>query len=192
MASLALLSLCKMDAHATLVTVIRDLLPCMQATSPPRSTSSTSALDHMWFGTLYAFSRLLVGLDTEQILPYVVFLLRPHMALMNSQSANIAQLATTSFAHLVQIAPLEAAAPNPQHFDDEFLERKELQRQWLNQLLQGGEGGEKLQLPSKLNVTLRAYQTHGVQWLNFLRRSHLHGALCDDMGLGKTIQESNA
>lgn len=37
-------------------------------------------------------------------------------------------------------------------------------------------------------VKLRPYQIQGVNWLGFLHRSGLHGALCDDMGLGKTLQ----
>lgn len=34
------------------------------------------------------------------------------------------------------------------------------------------------------------YQQEGINWLAFLKRFNLHGALCDDMGLGKTLQAS--
>jgi TATA-binding protein-associated factor len=34
---------------------------------------------------------------------------------------------------------------------------------------------------------LRAYQEEGINWLGFLTRYKLNGALCDDMGLGKTL-----
>ena len=42
--------------------------------------------------------------------------------------------------------------------------------------------------PAGLGVTLRAYQLHGLAWLQYLRRHDLAGILADDMGLGKTAQ----
>jgi superfamily II DNA or RNA helicase len=39
-----------------------------------------------------------------------------------------------------------------------------------------------------LQLPLRAYQLHGVAWLQYLREHHLAGILADDMGLGKTAQ----
>jgi TATA-binding protein-associated factor len=47
-------------------------------------------------------------------------------------------------------------------------------------------------LPMPLTLTLRPYQKEGVNWLAFLRRFGLSGALCDDMGLGKTLQATAA
>jgi TATA-binding protein-associated factor len=49
---------------------------------------------------------------------------------------------------------------------------------------------EDFVLPFKCNRVLRPYQQEGVNWLAFLRRFKLHGALCDDMGLGKTLQST--
>ncbi len=43
-------------------------------------------------------------------------------------------------------------------------------------------------LPTGLQAELRPYQTHGLQWLQFLRTHGLAGILADDMGLGKTLQ----
>ncbi len=43
-------------------------------------------------------------------------------------------------------------------------------------------------LPAGLQAELRAYQQHGLQWLQFLRTHGLAGILADDMGLGKTLQ----
>lgn len=40
----------------------------------------------------------------------------------------------------------------------------------------------------KENIKLREYQKIGVNWLNYLRTTHLNGLIADDMGLGKTIQ----
>lgn len=42
--------------------------------------------------------------------------------------------------------------------------------------------------PAGLNATLRSYQQHGLNWLQFLRSYDLAGILADDMGLGKTVQ----
>ncbi|MCL5946095.1 MAG: DEAD/DEAH box helicase [Planctomycetes bacterium] len=42
--------------------------------------------------------------------------------------------------------------------------------------------------PSGLAATLRPYQQHGLNWLQFLRECDLSGILADDMGLGKTVQ----
>ncbi len=36
--------------------------------------------------------------------------------------------------------------------------------------------------------TLFAYQTEGLQWLNFLKQGEFGGLLADEMGLGKTVQ----
>jgi hypothetical protein len=43
-------------------------------------------------------------------------------------------------------------------------------------------------VPAELNATLREYQKHGLNWLNFLDDYNFGGILADDMGLGKSIQ----
>ncbi len=43
-------------------------------------------------------------------------------------------------------------------------------------------------VPASFTATLRAYQQHGVDWLQHLRAHGLGGFLADDMGLGKTAQ----
>jgi superfamily II DNA or RNA helicase len=47
---------------------------------------------------------------------------------------------------------------------------------------------EPIALPGTFKGALRAYQTHGVAWLQLLRRFGFGGVLADDMGLGKTVQ----
>ncbi len=42
--------------------------------------------------------------------------------------------------------------------------------------------------PEGLRAELRPYQSHGLNWLQFLRGMNLGAVLADDMGLGKTIQ----
>ena len=47
---------------------------------------------------------------------------------------------------------------------------------------------ENIEVPKELNATLRDYQKHGLNWLNFLDAFNFGACLADDMGLGKTIQ----
>ncbi|MCP9762200.1 DEAD/DEAH box helicase [Lacihabitans soyangensis] len=47
---------------------------------------------------------------------------------------------------------------------------------------------EEVEVPGELNATLRDYQKHGLNWLNFLDGFNFGACLADDMGLGKTIQ----
>ena len=47
---------------------------------------------------------------------------------------------------------------------------------------------EEIEIPKKLNTTLRYYQKTGFQWLRTLDKYHFGGILADDMGLGKTVQ----
>ncbi|MBA2727536.1 MAG: DEAD/DEAH box helicase [Parachlamydiaceae bacterium] len=47
---------------------------------------------------------------------------------------------------------------------------------------------ESILPPVGLKCELRPYQLQGVNWMQFLRKSQLHGILADDMGLGKTVQ----
>ncbi len=58
----------------------------------------------------------------------------------------------------------------------------------LKPLAEGFETLPRAQLPEGLQATLRPYQQHGVDWLEFLKRAGLGGVLADDMGLGKTLQ----
>lgn len=46
----------------------------------------------------------------------------------------------------------------------------------------------EIQLPNKLQATLRDYQKEGYNWLHFLEEFQWGGCLADDMGLGKTLQ----
>ena len=58
----------------------------------------------------------------------------------------------------------------------------------LGRRLRGGNGIPSVAIPATFRATLRDYQSHGVDWLQFLREAGLGGVLADDMGLGKTVQ----
>ncbi len=58
----------------------------------------------------------------------------------------------------------------------------------LGRQLKNFQGITAVEPPKGLNVSLRDYQKHGLNWLQFLREYGFAGILADDMGLGKTVQ----
>jgi SNF2 family DNA or RNA helicase len=68
--------------------------------------------------------------------------------------------------------------PDPEGFPQEMMERREAQRSFLRQLLDGSQV-EPYVIPVDINAELRHYQQDGVSWLAFLCKYQLHGILCD-------------
>ncbi|EPQ58588.1 SNF2 chromatin remodeling protein [Gloeophyllum trabeum ATCC 11539] len=120
-------------------------------------------------------------------LPYVLFMIVPVLGRMSDPDDEVRATATNTFASLVKMVPLEAGLPDPPGFSEELLKRREQERQFLTQLLDGSKV-EQYVLPVPIKAELRKYQQEGVNWLAFLAKYQLHGILCDDMGLGKTLQ----
>ncbi|THV07958.1 SNF2 superfamily chromatin remodeling protein [Dendrothele bispora CBS 962.96] len=120
-------------------------------------------------------------------LPYVIFMVVPVLGRMSDSNDDIRSTATNTFASLVKMVPLEAGLPDPPGFPEELLKRRQDERQFLTQLLDGSKV-EQYDLPVSIKAELRKYQQDGVNWLAFLAKYQLHGILCDDMGLGKTLQ----
>ncbi|TCD70588.1 TATA-binding protein-associated factor mot1 [Steccherinum ochraceum] len=120
-------------------------------------------------------------------LPYIIFLIVPVLGRMSDQNDDIRSTATNTFASLVKMVPLEAGLPDPPGFSEDLLKRREEERQFLTQLLDGSKV-QTYEIPVTINAELRKYQQEGVNWLAFLAKYQLHGILCDDMGLGKTLQ----
>jgi superfamily II DNA or RNA helicase len=58
----------------------------------------------------------------------------------------------------------------------------------LAERLAGFETMASVPVPEGFAASLRPYQQHGLDWLQFLREYGLGGILADDMGLGKTVQ----
>lgn len=125
-------------------------------------------------------------LDLE-ILPYLIFLIVPILGRMSDDDEKVRLVAANTFASLVKMVPLEAGLPDPPSFSADLLQRRETERKFLMQLLDGSKV-EPYQIPVKINAKLRKYQHDGVNWMAFLAKYQLHGILCDDMGLGKTLQ----
>lgn len=58
------------------------------------------------------------------------------------------------------------------------MKRKEAEREFLTQLLDGNKV-EQYTIPVEIKAELRKYQQDGVNWLAFLAKYQLHGILCD-------------
>lgn len=129
----------------------------------------------------------LITVMGDSILPYVIFLIVPVLGRMSDSDNEIRLIATTSFATLVKLVPLEAGIPDPPGLSEELLKGRDRERTFIAQLLDPKKV-EPFQIPVAIKAELRSYQQDGVNWLNFLNKYHLHGILCDDMGLGKTLQ----
>ena len=129
----------------------------------------------------------LIHVMNEAILPYVIFLLVPVLGRMSDSDNDIRLIATTTFATLVKLVPLEAGIPDPPGFPETLLQGRDRERKFISQMLDVKKI-EPFELPVAIKAELRSYQQDGVNWLAFLNKYHLHGILCDDMGLGKTLQ----
>ncbi|KAK9453555.1 hypothetical protein V1511DRAFT_489822 [Dipodascopsis uninucleata] len=129
----------------------------------------------------------LVHVMDVDILPYTVFLIVPILGRMSDSDNDIRLLATTTFAALIKLVPLEAGIPDPPGLPTALLEGRDRERKFISQMLDTSKV-ESFKLPVAIKADLRKYQQEGVNWLAFLNKYHLHGILCDDMGLGKTLQ----
>ncbi len=129
----------------------------------------------------------LISVMGDDILPYVIFLIVPVLGRMSDSDNDVRLIATTTFATLVKLVPLEAGIPDPPGLSPELLKGRDRERTFIAQLLDPHKV-EPFTIPVGIKAELRSYQQEGVNWLHFLNKYHLHGILCDDMGLGKTLQ----
>ena len=111
-------------------------------------------------------------------LPYVIFMIVPVLGRMSDSDDDIRSTATNTFASLVKMVPLEAGLPDPPDFSEDLLRRRETERQFLTQLLDGSKV-QQYDIPIPIKAELRKYQQEGVNWLAFLDKYQLHGILCD-------------
>ena len=137
-------------------------------------------------GAIEAVYHLIAAMG-DAILPYVIFLIVPVLGRMSDSDNEVRLIATTSFATLVKLVPLEAGIPDPPGLSQELLKGRDRERTFIAQLLDPKKI-EPFTIPVAIKAELRSYQQEGVNWLHFLNKYHLHGILCDDMGLGKTLQ----
>ncbi|PKS10347.1 hypothetical protein jhhlp_002098 [Lomentospora prolificans] len=170
---------------ATLCSVLT--VECMTVLVEKVLPSINNPLDlHYRQGAIEAIYHLIAVMG-DAILPYVIFLIVPVLGRMSDSDNDIRLIATTSFATLVKLVPLEAGIPDPPGLSQELLKGRERERTFIGQLLDPKKI-EPFKIPVAIKAELRSYQQEGVNWLHFLNKYHLHGILCDDMGLGKTLQ----
>lgn len=121
------------------------------------------------------------------ILPFVIFLIIPVLGRMSDADNDVRILATTTFASIIKLVPLEAGIPDPADMPADLLADRDKEREFIQQMMDPSKI-KPFDLPVSIKATLRHYQQEGVNWLAFLNKYHLHGILADDMGLGKTLQ----
>jgi TATA-binding protein-associated factor len=169
-------TLCSVTTVAGMTMLVEKVLPTI-----------SNALDvHDRQGAIECIYHLIHVME-DNILPYVIFLIVPVLGRMSDSNDDVRLLATTSFATLVKLVPLEAGIPDPPGISKSLLEGRDRERKFMAQMLDPKKV-EAFQIPVAIKAELRSYQQDGVNWLAFLNRYHLHGILCDDMGLGKTLQ----
>ncbi|GAB0492105.1 hypothetical protein MMPV_003364 [Pyropia vietnamensis] len=125
------------------------------------------------------------------LVPYAAFLVVPVMARMVDHDDGVRAAAAGIFGVLVRLMPLEGggdSSSGDEALGADLAAQREEARSFLGQLL-GTAPRSHYALPVAIHgdVTLRRYQQECLDWLAFLHRYGLHGALCDDMGLGKTL-----
>ena len=128
-------------------------------------------------GAVEAIHQIIKTLDIK-ILPYILFLIVPVLGRMSDSDEPTRLLATSTFASLIKMVPLEAGLPDPPGFSLELLAKRDEERAFLTQLLDGKKA-EQYEIPIKIKADLRQYQREGVSWLAFLAKYQLHGILCD-------------
>lgn len=176
MAAKCLATICSVITIEGMTMLVEKVLP---------SINNPVDLNHRQ-GTIECIYHLIQVME-DNILPYVIFLIVPVLGRMSDSDNDVRLIATTTFATLVKLVPLEAGIPDPPGLSQELLKGRDRERKFIAQLLDPHKV-EPFQIPVAIKAELRSYQQEGVNWLHFLNKYHLHGILCDDMGLGKTLQ----
>ncbi|KAK4687502.1 TATA-binding protein-associated factor, partial [Tremellales sp. Uapishka_1] len=176
MAAQALAALCDVVLVEGMKRIVDDLLPLIGDSTRVESRR----------GAVEGIHHIIKVLEIKA-LPYVLFLIVPILGRMSDPDESVRLLSTSTFASLVKMVPLEAGIPDPPGFSADLLAKRDEERQFLMQLLDGSKA-EQYQIPIPIKADLRQYQKDGVSWLAFLAKYQLHGILCDDMGLGKSLQ----
>ena len=88
---------------------IREILPLMnRAGSLSDRQGSTELIYH-----------LSLSMETD-VLPYVIFLIVPLLGRMSDSNEDVRNLATTTFASIIKLVPLEAGIADPQGLPEEL------------------------------------------------------------------------
>jgi len=122
------------------------------------------------------------------LIPFAPFLVVPMMKRMIDPVTEVRNSASHVFGTLVRLMPLEEGATDDETVSKKLVAERAEAREFLGQLL-GTRPRNHYTMPVAIGdgVELRKYQQDCLDWLGFLNKYGLHGALCDDMGLGKTL-----
>lgn len=123
-----------------------------------------------------------------KLIPYAAFMVVPMMTRMVDEDEIVRDSAAGVFGTLIRLMPLEGGVPDDPSMSEAMATERQSARSFLGQLL-GSEPRKHYELPMSIGdgIVLRKYQQECLDWLAFLNKYGLHGALCDDMGLGKTL-----
>lgn len=177
MAARCLATLSLIDTQKVMVTLINSLIPLLGQIENPINRE----------GVIEAMTCIVHKMQFS-IVPYIVLLIVPVLGRMSDQDQAVRLLATSCFATLIQLMPLDGHSRDVQeNLSDELRLRKMKDREFLDYLFRP-KSIPDYKVPVPINAELRKYQQDGINWLWFLNKYKLHGILCDDMGLGKTLQ----
>ena len=89
---------------------------------------------------------------------------------MSDQDPNVRQLATSMFANLIKLIPLDNEnVDNDQDLPKNLLELKLKQKSFIDELM-SLKNVQDIDMPVKIEAELRSYQIDGIKWLSFLNR----------------------
>ena len=89
----------------------------------------------------------------------------------NHANLSVRQLATSMFANLIKLIPLdnENMDENQQDLPKNLLELKLKQKSFIDELM-SLKNVKDINMPVKIDAELRSYQIDGIKWLSFLNR----------------------
>ena len=137
-------------------------------------------------GAIECLSSVVEKMEMD-VIPYIALLIVPVLGRMSDHNESVRLMATSTFATLIKLIPLDGSMPERTGLPAELAKKKLEEQKFMDQLLNANHLDD-YELPVAIGADLRSYQRVGVKWLAFLNRYQLHGILCDDMGLGKTLQ----
>ena len=123
-------------------------------------------------GSQRKFCEKIIGLEfiSEYLsTPCKLFGIKIHN--FNHANSSVRQLATSMFANLIKLIPLdnENMDENQQDLPKNLLELKLKQKSFIDELM-SLKNVKDINMPVKIDAELRSYQIDGIKWLSFLNR----------------------
>ena len=103
-----------------------------------------------------------------KFVPYIVLFIVPVLGRMSDPDEDVRQLATSMFANLIKLIPLDGAKQDID-MPKNLLDLKLRQKSFIDELM-NLKNVQSIELPVKINAELRSYQVDGIKWLSFLNR----------------------